>query len=403
MVSINKKKVWLFCILIFIWLNSGSVIQAIYSSELQKILCVVGGLLLINDIYRERTIILPRNLTGIFILWLGFGSLICMILWGEYSQVLLYFANFAVFYICYKITLYIEKELFTNAFINVITLFAAISIVGWLFTDVILNSNVGIHLSRYMDYKSFLFFNIITTAPNRNSGAFWEPGMFQGFLNFALLLLATKTGIKKTDYLRAAIIICAIITTYSTTGYLVLMCIIVLFFYKRLHIRLNYLADIILILFLVYIILGGGLYIMQLLIPILPKNILWKIETQNISYTTRVYSIVYDIILSIRNPFGVGRLQVDDALSQMVIQYGYNINARTSAISTAFLNFGFSFGLYYLLLWIVGCFRFSKSDIGTFALVLTSMLMILNSEPMLFHMFFSCIMFYWLAPKKRKE
>ena len=120
MISINKKKIWLFGILIFIWINSGSVIQAIYSSELQKVLCVVGVLLLINDIYRERTITLPRNLAGIFILWLGMGSLICMILWGEYSQVLLYFANFAVFYICYKITLCIEKELFINAFINVI-------------------------------------------------------------------------------------------------------------------------------------------------------------------------------------------------------------------------------------------------------------------------------------------
>lgn len=356
-----------------------------------------------NDIYKERAITLPRNLSGIFILWLGTSSLICMILWGEYSQVLLYFANFAVFYICYKITLYIEKEQFINAFINVITLFAAISIVGWLFTDIILNSGAGIHLSRYMDYKSFLFFNIITTAPNRNSGAFWEPGMYQGFLNSALLLLATKTSIKKTDYIRAAIIVWAIITTYSTTGYLVLMCIVVLYFYKRLQNRLNYLADVILVFFLIYFILGGGSYIMQLLTPILPKDILWKIETQNISYTTRIYSVIYDIILSIRNPFGVGRLQVDNALSQMVIQYGYNINARTSAISTAFLNFGFGFGLYYLLLWVIGCFRFSKSDFGTFALVLLSMLMILNSEPMLFHMFFSCILFYWLAERKRKE
>lgn len=403
MININKKKIWLFGILIFIWINSGSVIQAIYSSELQKVLCVVGILLLMNDIYKERAITLPRNLSGIFILWLGTSSLICMILWGEYSQVLLYFANFAVFYICYKITLYIEKEQFINAFINVITLFAAISIVGWLFTDIILNSGAGIHLSRYMDYKSFLFFNIITTAPNRNSGAFWEPGMYQGFLNSALLLLATKTSIKKTDYIRAAIIVWAIITTYSTTGYLVLMCIVVLYFYKRLQNRLNYLADVILVFFLIYFILGGGSYIMQLLTPILPKDILWKIETQNISYTTRIYSVIYDIILSIRNPFGVGRLQVDNALSQMVIQYGYNINARTSAISTAFLNFGFGFGLYYLLLWVIGCFRFSKSDFGTFALVLLSMLMILNSEPMLFHMFFSCILFYWLAERKRKE
>lgn len=405
MLRINKKSMWLFGILIFIWINSGSVIQAIYSSELQKILCVVGALLLVNDIYRDRnkSITLPKNLTGIFIFCLGVFSVVCMILWGEYSQILLYFANFAVFYICYRITVYVDEKMFIQTFINVITVFATISIIGWLFTDVILNTGLGIHLTRYMDYRSFLIFNIITTAPNRNSGAFWEPGMYQGFLNFALLILATQTHIKKTDYIRAAIIVWAIITTYSTTGYLVLMCIAVLYLYKRIHNKFDKFADVVLIIFLLFLAFGGGSYFVQLLTPILPKDILWKIETQNISYTTRVYSVLYDIILSIRNPFGVGRLQVNNELSQMIMQYGYDINARTSAISTAFLNFGFAFGLYYLFLWVVGCFRFSKSDFGIFVLVLISMLMILNSEPMLFHMFFSCIMFYWLAERKTKK
>ena len=404
MVRVNKKIILLFLILIFVWINSGSVIQAVYSSELQKVICVIGACLLLEELHRFRTIVLPKSMLGVFLLVLAAASVICMLLWGEYSQILLYFSNFVVFYIAYRITIYVDRESFINAFINSITIIALISIVGWFFTDILIKSGLGIHLKKYMDYQTFLAFNIIKTAPNRNCGAFWEPGMFQGFLNFALLLLLTRNNLRKIDYGRIAIIITAIITTYSTTGYFVLLCIIVLYIYRRIYNRLNSLANILLVLFLVFMfVFGGGNYLMGKLTPVLPKDILWKIETQNISYTTRVYSVVYDVLLSIKNPFGVGRLQAENALSQMALQYGYDINARTSAISTAFLNFGFGFGLYYLLLWVVGCFRFSKSDFGTFSLVLISMLMILNSEPMLFHVFFTCVLFYWIDDEKLKK
>lgn len=400
----KKRTVYLWILLVFIWINSGSSVQVIYASELQKILCAVGAVLLLWELGKKKTLLLPKSPTGVFLLWLAAVSLICMAMWGEYSQALLYFSNFAVFYISFRITEYVEEELFLEAFLNVIVFFALVSLVGWFFTEEALNAGLGISITKKMGYRSFLIFNIITTSPNRNSGAFWEPGMFQGFLNFALMILAMKKKIEKTDVLRILVLVPAILTTYSTTGYFVLICMGCLWGYRRIHRRWRPMANVVLLGALAYFFLLGGVSgLVEQAPAFFPKEILGKIERQNISYTTRVYSIVYDILISLQHPFGIGRLHADQTIAEMALRYGYEVNARTSAFSTAFVYYGWGLGIYYLALWVVGCFRFSQSDPVTFGLVLASMLMILNSEPVFFHIFFTCVLFYWLKKKRGKK
>ncbi|MCC8409601.1 hypothetical protein LJ707_11735 [Mucilaginibacter sp. UR6-1] len=55
----------------------------------------------------------------------------------------------------------------------------------------------------------------------RNCGPFWEPGAFVGFLIMALFFLYISEGTIKNK--KGLIFIIAMITTYSTTGYLALM------------------------------------------------------------------------------------------------------------------------------------------------------------------------------------
>ncbi len=65
---------------------------------------------------------------------------------------------------------------------------------------------------------------------NRNAGPFWEPGAFQGYLNLALFLSFSKKG---GFYFRSNyILILALLSTMSTTGYLVFLIQLMLFMMK---------------------------------------------------------------------------------------------------------------------------------------------------------------------------
>lgn len=61
----------------------------------------------------------------------------------------------------------------------------------------------------------------------RNAGMFWEPGAFQGYLILALIFLAIiKKRLPQRDYLRSLIILSTgVLSTLSTTGFIVLFLI----------------------------------------------------------------------------------------------------------------------------------------------------------------------------------
>jgi hypothetical protein len=70
--------------------------------------------------------------------------------------------------------------------------------------------------------KSLLFMTVQTTDEWwRNSGPFWEPGAFQGVINLALLLAPTELLLRSGARWRVLVMVAALVTTFSTTGYIV--------------------------------------------------------------------------------------------------------------------------------------------------------------------------------------
>lgn len=69
--------------------------------------------------------------------------------------------------------------------------------------------------------SSILLYTQIPDEFDRNYGMFWEPGAYQGFLNLALLFLIRFEKSRKT-MIQTLILVATIITTKSTTGYIVL-------------------------------------------------------------------------------------------------------------------------------------------------------------------------------------
>jgi len=69
----------------------------------------------------------------------------------------------------------------------------------------------------------------------RNSGMFWEPGAFSGYLLLALVFVAIKNGkLLIGQYKKEVLlIIFGVFTTLSTTGYLILGIIVILYFWQH--------------------------------------------------------------------------------------------------------------------------------------------------------------------------
>lgn len=123
------------------------------------------------------------------------------------------------------------KEKFALEYVKVMTVVAAISLVLFPLTlrfgilPSVQTSKIG--------YSMYVYTQIFTDYGGmlaRNAGMFWEPGAFQGYLNLAIAiaLLLPKNVARRNSLI---ILIAALFTTLSTTGYLVLGYIIIYYSY----------------------------------------------------------------------------------------------------------------------------------------------------------------------------
>lgn len=139
---------------------------------------------------------------------------------------------------------------FKRYYIKIITFFAISSlifhIIGLLYPNfvTIFPKTEALASTNYYNaiihvYQTLVGYDKLVFFP-RNAGIFWEPGVYQAYLNIGLIFLLdiiTKNehAIKNRRLIFISLII-TIITTYSTTGYLIL--IILLIIYRKQIIKL---------------------------------------------------------------------------------------------------------------------------------------------------------------------
>lgn len=121
-------------------------------------------------------------------------------------------------------------EKFRYAYLRAITFTAAVSLIlfaayyfsGW---------HTGIKIGRN---NSIMIYNQLLSDEARNSGMFWEPGAFQGYINLVPLMFFNDLKLLwQQERLSCIILFLALITTYSTTGYVAFMFIIGLALIKK--------------------------------------------------------------------------------------------------------------------------------------------------------------------------
>ena len=229
----------------------------------------------------------------------------------------------------------------------------------------------------------------------RNYGVFWEPGVFQIYINLALLisLFYKKVRLLVFDTIVFSI---AIITTFSTTGYITILLVFICFLLnKKVSISRRFAISGIAIIIFCYILVG--------LSGEMEDYVFYKFVAQedNSSYVSRMYSILGNVNVALRNPiFGVGYSNSDEALIEYIGRFSAAELHQTNTILNYFATFGLFVGAYVTRLWwktsrMLG--RNSKLAVFIFA----TLFVMLSGENMIASFFFTILMFYGINTHKQ--
>lgn len=368
-----KSKAIIYYFLTLIITLSGNVFFSLkYTNETRKILIVSSILLLIYKVF-DRTIIL--NLKNI-LYFLFFLIVISMnFLANSMNGIIL---NNMLMLIGILFSVFIVKQSidyydFKHSYIKFIKWTCIISLICYTLSNFISIDKFPFFRSEILGVDSFMYsfyycwgWGVGTT---RNPGMFWEPGAFQCYINLAIIIWIFDKDItkKKSDLI---VFIITLITTQSTTGYIILM-VITLYsiLTKKIKTKSRFKTFAIIAMCMV------GVFYMS------KSDIIGaKFNNSNTSYNIRQNDLTGSFNIIKKYPIdGVGYgsdLQVKE-------QQEYGIEKNSNGL----LIFAIQFGFPTLCIYCIYMFRGIKnimnlSKIDTIFIVLTLVVMF-NSEPIM--------------------
>ena len=236
----------------------------------------------------------------------------------------------------------------------------------------------------YYSPKEGSIINLFGIDIHRNAGMFWEAGILQIYLNILFFL---EISIFKRNKKLLALIIFAVLTTYSTTGLLLLILQIIYFAHKELKNSIKILLLIVLI---------SPLYVF------FNANMNEKIYGEGeSSFQKRLFDFTQPIFIAIENPLtGVGldldRFQevreefyinsdLNSSLNQIGIEQKVETTSKGSTNSVMYMLAGMGFPTAFLFIYM-----FMKQQIITNHRLMWFILTFISvmSEPLLFRPFF---------------
>lgn len=197
--------------------------------------------------------------------YLILGFILAFIAWLSFSD--RKFSDRFLLYIIFFVGILLSLSLYTgggitlpsvaSAFMKMMIAYLILKTVGSRFSETYIKLIVflaAISLFGYLTDRLHLFDALITKLPpigglgyegifyvfrhpwhmNRNNSIFFEPGAYQAFLNAALFLIFfTKTDFEnRRKWLYIVILVITLITTFSTTGFLIFLAMFPVFLYK---------------------------------------------------------------------------------------------------------------------------------------------------------------------------
>lgn len=321
----------------------------------------------------------------IFIAMIGITAIIYL---GQSLKSYLFFSFGIIF--AFGIVLMYEFRDFVNVFLKIMVAISTIGLVGYILVNntTLLNNLPLLANVNGVYYRTSGLFSYITITPERNSGMFWEPGLFATFLIYAIVFeLVFKE--RKASIIRLIIFGACLYTTNSAAGYaLALMCITLLLVNRdtvKIKTPLFY--------FFATVFFTGALMLI-INIPVIIQNttlssnpILRKLLYENLSETTRTLAISHNMRIFFENPFfGAG---IDFVRSNVLY-------VADTSTSTHLLSIYGIPAISYTLFWVYGIFKNQRKNIFVKISLLFIFMSIVNKEPHGGIIFTWCILFYLL-------
>lgn len=400
----NLNSIVPYIVVFYILLLSGSVIHYGNMDVIGNINAVITVIVLFVYCLNNKMTLgkINKNIADIFVVCGGIGLLISMLLWRNFSFLIGYLDTYCLIFLPWLICKLIKFNKFMNAYLKIIFFLAVISLILYIFPIVLTYCpfKIVIETSDW-DYDYYIFYASFRNATQeiltRNIGIFWEPGMYQGYLILAMLYIAVTQKINIKTIIFQIVMFLTIITTQSTTGYILLLPIIFILILSNIPCRWKKVRFIMtmLVIILVFVLMINPQLLYSVFEGFAPDLVnKLRLENNGGSMGTRFYSLLIDVYLAIRNPFGIGILQVDSYRKNIAGLLGFLVDG--SNINTTFtmmLYFGLIPGIMYLIMMIKGSFNcFSNKIIAILAIII--FLIIINTEPHYLTMFFTTIFMY---------
>ena len=271
---------------------------------------------------------------------------------GEYIRLMV------VYIFCFYIyTLYNTKDII-RGFCNFMCFISLVSLAFFVWVSIfpslafrVVNGYGTTYLTCYLSFVNL-------SAYNRNCGIFWEPSVFAAVcFIWGIFEICIIRNVRKRLF-RISIMMLAILSTFSTSGYVYLLFLFVILLFVNNSKSYS----------LFKVIIAGALLAMGVLVyfnydQVLIKLVDWlpivfkKLLVNNSSVTDRTIGPWADMYVAVRHPFGVGITLLTPTVKRVAYEvFGTIIHTRTSTIT----YYCSAFGLMSGAILMISLFRFAK-------------------------------------------
>ena len=383
------KKNYQFLIVLWVILLSGSVLfMHYYSIVFYLFILMLFGYLLKIKINKSK------KSYGILIYF--FLIILLGIIYNrDFIATLSYLHLFLKFVLITTIPLIITLKDYIDSYLRIMYILSIASLI--IFVCVLFNRDLIILFPRINAFGETYYYNMFFSVfhyplQNKiaNSSVFWEPGAYQAFLNIAIAFELHYNKLKHKK--RFTIFLLAILSTFSTTGYIISLILILSFIYLDKSYNLskhNVLYKILIILCIILFILSETF----------TNTVIDKFSANNYSYYVRSGSSLIDLIIFSSSPiFGVGQSDYIELLDKLALSmYGLNMGASPNSITSSLALYG---GFFVLAL-LIYYYRFTRLITGTDTkkriIMFIVFVMLFSTQNFLTSYFFLSLLFYGIT------
>lgn len=326
------------------------------------------------------------------------GLLLSLIYNSDFSVINSYLRFIFVISLGYTISQLVKFETFINIFTNIIKLVSLVSLIFYIGINFL---NINLPLSTItntngVNYLNGYIYFIMEHVPERNTGIFWEPGIFSSFIIISLVLeISFKKKINKKNVLLFAL---TLLTTLSTAGYFLLALVAWLMLNRKYKQEFSIPINTFILILMVLIFVKAE-EILKYLSGVFPY-LLEKVVDSSNSVLTRVSGPKIDFDIFMNSPlFGVGFRGYQIDWANLSFQTG--VSAQTSTLTYFIATLGI-LGFIYLSAWVIGILKISEINIISRVIILFIFVIILTKEPHQHNVAMYIFMFYFLNLGKKK-